>query len=212
MSAFLHQRHEALTVALERAVLASHYAPLRLVSVANGSRGLSMGALRMQADKKKTQRQVGFAAGETFRRFLSPKAPFHVVVVTRISPRGLDPHDNLGHAMKSVIDGCAAALGVNDRDSRVRYVPSQQQGVEGEFGVRLELFAAPVVDGMVGLHNWHSDECMAVLTDPGAECVCRPPAVAEPVVGKLSLPIGKGDAMRMRCSIAPTPNVVRNRK
>lgn len=37
----------------------------------------------------------------------------------------------------------------------------------------------------VAMHQRHTDECLAHLTDPGATCVCRPPAVLEPLVGRL---------------------------
>lgn len=36
------------------------------------------------------------------------------------------------------------------------------------------------------LHARHTDECLAGLADPGETCVCRPPAVAEPLVGRVT--------------------------
>jgi len=43
-----------------------------------------------------------------------------VVTITRIAPRALDD-DNLRHAAKSVRDGIADRLGVDDRDPRVEW-------------------------------------------------------------------------------------------
>ena len=203
MSEFLKQRHEALGVALSRASVAQYTAHhLRLDSAANG-RGASRGATFAKAARVRRQRAEGFRAGELFSRMFTA-APFRVVRLTRISPRLLDS-DNLEGALKAVRDGVADGLGINDRDPRVRYVVDQEQGLPGEFSVRCELFAAPAsrpeipesspaVNTAEGLHQRHTDECIEHLTDPGATCVCRPPAVAEPLVG------------------VPTPNVVRAKR
>jgi crossover junction endodeoxyribonuclease RusA len=58
-----------------------------------------------------------------------------------------------------------------------------------EVVVRTVVFIDPAVE----LHNRHTDDCLLNLADPGASCVCRPPVVAEPLVG------------------VPTPNVRRSR-
>lgn len=51
------------------------------------------------------------------------------VTITRIAPsRGLDPHDGLGAALKGTIDEVAKALGVDDRDDRVRWRLDQRRG------------------------------------------------------------------------------------
>lgn len=189
MSDFLRQRHEAIGLVLTTPCLAWYQRALRLVSFSN-TRGASRGAVFAKAERVKTQRQVGRSAGQMFRDHASfdEARAFHVVRVIRVSPRTLDPHDNLGASMKAVIDGVAEGLAINDRDPRVRYVPDQQSGEPGEHLVRLELYAAAVdvaTRAAVAMHQRHTDECLAHLTDPGATCVCRPPAVLEPLVGRL---------------------------
>jgi Holliday junction resolvase RusA-like endonuclease len=49
------------------------------------------------------------------------------------------------------------------------------------------------VDPALAMHARHTDACITELLDPGAVCVCRPPAVEEPLVGRI------------------TPNVVRRK-
>ena len=52
------------------------------------------------------------------------------VRLVRVSPRRLDD-DNLSAALKSVRDGVADVLGVDDGDSRVVYVVDQESGRAG---------------------------------------------------------------------------------
>lgn len=59
-----------------------------------------------------------------------------LVVLTRISPRRLDSHDNLRSAFKAVVDQLAAQLGVDDRDHRLGFVYQQETG---QPAVRIEL-------------------------------------------------------------------------
>lgn len=63
-----------------------------------------------------------------------------VVRVVRIAPQDLDGHDNLGMALKAVIDGVADVLGINDRDPRVSFVPDEERGA---WGVRIEFYEGP---------------------------------------------------------------------
>lgn len=49
------------------------------------------------------------------------------VTLTRIAPRALDS-DNLASALKSVRDGVADALGIDDRDPRVAWAYAQRRG------------------------------------------------------------------------------------
>lgn len=60
-----------------------------------------------------------------------------VVRLVRIGPRELDGHDNLGMALKALTDGVADALGVNDRDERVSFVPDSEVG---PWGARIEFY------------------------------------------------------------------------
>jgi len=64
-----------------------------------------------------------------------------VVRVVRIAPRSLDTHDNLGTALKPIVDGVADALGlVDDSDERVRFIPDAERGGVREELVRLEFY------------------------------------------------------------------------
>jgi hypothetical protein len=226
MSDFLRQRHEAITTTLTRQSVLAYTDALRLPSVANGSRGRSMGALRMQAERKKNQRLVGAAAGRMFRGIvLCEQAKFFVVRLTRISPRSLDS-DNLESALKSVRDGVANVLGIDDRDPRVRYVVDQRKGEHGESAVRIELYLEPrSVDAATHaageLRNLHTDDCLLELLDPGGQCICRPPAVPEPhmrysmvsVLDGLTAPaitVKLDRPVRVGAAVA-TPNVKRAR-
>jgi len=55
------------------------------------------------------------------------------IVVTRVAPSaGLDPHDGLPVAAKSVVDGIADALGLaSDRDERVSWRYAAERGPWG---------------------------------------------------------------------------------
>lgn len=61
-----------------------------------------------------------------------------VVTLTRIAPRELDD-DNLRGALKSVRDGVAARLGVDDRDPRVRWEYTQRKAGVREYAVVVEI-------------------------------------------------------------------------
>jgi hypothetical protein len=65
-----------------------------------------------------------------------------LVVVTRVSPRTLDKHDNVRGAMKFVVDGIAAALGFDDSEFEatvpLRY-EQEKSGAAGVCGVRVQL-------------------------------------------------------------------------
>lgn len=58
------------------------------------------------------------------------------VTLTRIAPRTLDD-DNLRGALKSVRDGVADALGLDDRDGRVRWGYAQRKGQARELGIEI---------------------------------------------------------------------------
>lgn len=66
------------------------------------------------------------AACACFPRDRVPSFPV-VVTLTRVAPRPLDD-DNLRGALKAVRDGIADALGVDDRDERVRWRYRQIRG------------------------------------------------------------------------------------
>jgi hypothetical protein len=59
------------------------------------------------------------------------------IVVTRLGPRLLDAHDNLGASAKGVVDEVCAWLGVRDDDQRVSIDVRQEKAKD--YRVRIEV-------------------------------------------------------------------------
>ena len=122
------------TVAIDevRAELARRGIPLETPSLAN-MRGRGW---REKAGTVKRQRlTIGTAllALGTWR----PDFPA-LIVITRVAPRRLDPHDNLPAALKPVVDEIAEWLGLDtDDDPRVRWAHRQVRGEPREEAVRI---------------------------------------------------------------------------
>lgn len=55
---------------------------------------------------------------------------------------------------------------------------------------------------MAELHNRHTDECLSHQTDPGATCICRPPATVEPMVRPSRAGITRGTLELPTCSVS----------
>lgn len=112
---------------------------LTLVSRANGSQGTTRDGRWARAATYREQRTGTLAVlacagvGDVFRRW-----GWHCAIVrlVRVAPRQLDD-DNAAAATKSVRDGVAAALAVNDRDPRVVWLVDQERG---QACVRVELY------------------------------------------------------------------------
>lgn len=65
-----------------------------------------------------------------------------VVTLTRVAPSsGLDSHDNLRSAVKSVADQVAQWLGLDDRDPRVTWRYEQRRGRPKEYAVEIVIGA-----------------------------------------------------------------------
>ena len=113
---------------------------LRLPNHANGSQGVSVGAMharkRERAAIRRTAEQVARATINSTKlghvAFILRGEPV-VVTVTRVAPSaGLDEHDGLPHACKPVVDGIADALGLpRDRSERVTWRHDQRRGPWG---------------------------------------------------------------------------------
>jgi len=145
-SLYLRERHEALTCALTQPCLVRTEHPAQLTSVGN-RKDISVAAMHARRVSVKAKRELG----ERIAQLLAPAlavstslygAAFSVIVLTRIAPRQLDS-DNLESALKAVRDGIATGLGIDDRSSLVRYVPSQEHGAPRYCAVRAELFIQP---------------------------------------------------------------------
>lgn len=105
--------------------------PIRLVSEANAHEHW-----RVRQRRAKAQREL--AAMLLANAFGRPPAPPLVVTITRIAPCALDSDNAVGSA-KSVRDGVADFLGVNDRSPLVTWVVEQERGEPRTYGARVEV-------------------------------------------------------------------------
>ncbi len=126
--------------------------PMKTVNPNNGAQGRSFAASMAKSRRRKAQR------GATRMALERPGAPLRAwlelggtveAVITRIAPSaGLDPHDGLPAALKSVVDGLADALRLkSDRDPRLRLEYRQARGKVREYAVTVEFRAVPAQCG-----------------------------------------------------------------
>lgn len=101
--------------------------PLRLVSILNAREHWRTRALRASKHRN---------ACIVIPKLMVPCT----VLMVRLGPRELDD-DNLQGACKSVRDGIADRLGVDDRDKRVSWLYSQERSKE--YGVRVTITERP---------------------------------------------------------------------
>jgi hypothetical protein len=128
--------------------------PIRVDNPLNGPQGRSRGAMLGKAAKRKKQRQVAFLCMRAAappagymnagvvgysRRTKGPSLlPGRVVVLRRVSPRALDG-DGLQAALKSVRDGIADALGINDGSDAVTWKYEWRRGGSRFYAVEVEI-------------------------------------------------------------------------
>ncbi len=108
--------------------IAEYLIPGKTPNPVNGSHG----SWRAAAARRKKQRKDA--------NYLTPRrmrAPCEVLLI-RLSPGELDD-DNLRPALKSIRDGIADALGVDDRDPAVRWEYAQARCKRGDEGVRVRI-------------------------------------------------------------------------
>jgi hypothetical protein len=110
----------------------AHLEGLRLVSLANARE-------HWKARQRRTRLHRGGAYGRLLEALAGarPMLPA-VVTITRIAPCRLDS-DNLATACKSIRDGVADAIGLDDRDPRVEWRYEQERAGVRVYGVRLEV-------------------------------------------------------------------------
>lgn len=109
----------------------SIYLPIRTVSLANQREHWAK-----KAKRARKERQAAYLI--TGRKLPSPPC---VVKLVRVAPRDLDD-DNLRGSMKSIRDGIADRLGIDDRDPSVVWEYDQQRGKPKEYAVIIEARAA----------------------------------------------------------------------
>lgn len=100
--------------------------PLRTYSTMNGREHWGAKARRAKQER-------------TLAHFHCPRGlvPPMTVILTRIAPRALDT-DNLAASFKAIRDGIADRIGINDRDSRVRWVYEQRTGNPRQYAVQMD--------------------------------------------------------------------------
>lgn len=114
--------------------------PVRLVSLLNAREHWGAKSRRAKVQRE-TARMCAMA--ETLfgpvAAALADGSPL-VVTITRIAPRQLDRDDNLNASAKHVRDGIADALGIDDRDPRVKWRYEQAKRAPGMYScvVRIE--------------------------------------------------------------------------
>jgi len=121
----------ALRLMLAKTPIVSVEVPVRLVNTSNSRSGWRSTAKRAKTVRETTRMLVRNAtSGRVF--------PL-VVRLVYVGPRQLDD-DGIASAVKSLRDGVADALGVDDRDPRVVWVPDQERGGVREYGARVEIY------------------------------------------------------------------------
>ena len=122
MNAVSRKHRGVVTVAL----------PLRLLNPLNGSH-------RHWAVKAKARSQLRGAVLLALRpRVRDVTLPVQVTITRIAKSAGLDPHDGLPASAKPVVDAVAEALGVDDRDPRVRWAYAQRRGKGYGCEIRIE--------------------------------------------------------------------------
>jgi hypothetical protein len=101
------------------------YLPVVTVSISNVREHWAK-----RANRAKLHRQLAYIMAKGLKGCALPVT----IKLTRISPRKLDD-DNLRGALKSVRDGIADRLGIDDRDPRVIWEYAQTKGHPKEHGV-----------------------------------------------------------------------------
>ncbi|GMV19068.1 MAG: hypothetical protein AMXMBFR56_72920 [Polyangiaceae bacterium] len=135
----LRARMEALLAIADAPFAASLRMPLRVESRANIRQHWG-DASKHSAKHRLAARMVCARLRPSLRRWVAASGGL-VVRVVRVAPRALDSHDNLGAALKPVIDGVADALGLTtDADARVVFVPDAVRGGVREHAVELEFY------------------------------------------------------------------------
>jgi hypothetical protein len=115
--------------------------PLRLTNPLNNAQGFSKGAVFKKSRERKAKRGAARMCTATHAREVKGwlAAGQRVeVTITRVSPRAFDSDGAVASA-KSIRDGIADALGVNDNDARIEWKVTQQRGQPREYAVRITI-------------------------------------------------------------------------
>lgn len=137
-SAALLRQRDAITLVDERQPLLRLELPIRLENVANEHTHWRVRQKRAKAQRGAVAMVMRVELALR-RRGLTTRGGL-VVVITRIAPRTLDD-DGAVAAAKTVRDGIADALGIDDRDERVVWLVDQDRGPPKTYACRVEVYA-----------------------------------------------------------------------
>ena len=115
--------------------------PLKTRSPLNGAFGVSRGAAMAKAHERKAQRYSArlHLVAELRKLGLRPVDLVPCTVTLRRLSAGRLDTDNLLASQKSVRDGIADALGVDDGGSAVRWIYGQRPCKRGEYGTEVTI-------------------------------------------------------------------------
>lgn len=95
---------------------------------------------RTRANRNTSHRAAAFIGLRGATKWKPEMVPC-TVKLTRIAPRELDG-DNLQGGFKSVRDGVADWLGIDDNDKRINWEYAQERGAPKHYAARVEIKAA----------------------------------------------------------------------
>lgn len=115
---------------------------MRTVNASNRPRSNSRLAAVIQAreERGRLERTRLEVTGAMARARLKPADLIPAVVtITRFSAGSLDAHDGLRSALKRVVDGVAACLGIDDGRGPVRWLYEQVRAPRGVHGIKIRI-------------------------------------------------------------------------
>jgi len=111
--------------------------PIKVYNEANNTDHWSKKAARRKSQK--------LAIYCTLKDVVTPEMLPCKIILTRISPRKLDQHDNLPYAFKGILDSLCSllvpdkAIGQADSDSRIQVEYRQSKGEKYECAMEIEI-------------------------------------------------------------------------
>jgi hypothetical protein len=95
---------------------------------------------RVRANRNTSHRAAAFFVLKALGIGVGDRPTACTITLTRIAPRELDD-DNLAGGCKSVRDGVADWLGIDDGDKRLTWVYRQEKGAPKHYACRIEVKA-----------------------------------------------------------------------
>lgn len=118
------------------------YLAIKTTNAGNAAFGTSRGAMLAKARKRREERKSA-AEGARLAMLVAGLFPADLVpgtvIMIRCSAGTLDKNEGPAAALKSIRDGVADALGVNDGSNVVSWRYAQQKVPRGTYGVRVQI-------------------------------------------------------------------------